>query len=147
MGSASASASKSDWNHQDDQLDINANSEETPFALAPANVAMQMDTINIKKDAIVTINVDVEEALKVPRQPVPAERTARAARKQNISSMMLLRAYPVLYIVLWIPGIANRIAEATDHPSKALQILQASTQFIGFADAIAYLVQGRLLRN
>lgn len=145
MGSASASASKSDWNHQDDQLDINANTEKTPFALAPASVAMQMDTI--KKDAIVTINVDIGEAPEVRRRPVPAERNARLARKQNISSMMLLRAYPVLYILLWIPGIANRIAEATNHPSKALQILQASTQFIGFADAIAYLVQGRLLRN
>ena len=51
---------------------------------------------------------------------------------------MLLNAYPVFYILLWIPGIANRIAEATGHEVYVLEVLQASTQLIGFANALTF---------
>ena len=62
-----------------------------------------------------------------------AEKRARAVQKT-----MLLNAYPVLYIILWIPGIANRIAEATNNPLYVLRILQSATQFIGLANAITF---------
>ena len=56
----------------------------------------------------------------------------------EIQKAMLLTAYPMYYIILWIPGIANRLAEATAHPVRVLAILQASTKFIGFANAISF---------
>jgi hypothetical protein len=51
---------------------------------------------------------------------------------------MLLNAYPIFYILLWIPGLANRIAEATGHEVYILEVLQASTQLIGFANAVTF---------
>ncbi len=59
-------------------------------------------------------------------------------RYKHISKILLLNAYPIAYIVLWIPGLCNRLAEASGHSSKVLQIMQASTQFVGFANALTY---------
>lgn len=52
--------------------------------------------------------------------------------------MMLLNAYPVLYILLWMPGILNRLVEAAGHSSFVLTVLQCSTQYIGLANALTY---------
>ncbi|KAK0430652.1 hypothetical protein EV421DRAFT_1912640 [Armillaria borealis] len=57
---------------------------------------------------------------------------------KQISRMLLLNAYPIAYILLWIPGICNRLVEASGHSSRVLQIMQASTQFVGFANALTY---------
>ncbi|KAK2459958.1 hypothetical protein APHAL10511_008043 [Amanita phalloides] len=57
---------------------------------------------------------------------------------QAIQRVLLLNAYPLAYIILWIPGIANRLIEATGHKSTAMQILQASTQLVGLANALTY---------
>jgi hypothetical protein len=48
-----------------------------------------------------------------------------------------------MYIILWIPSIANRIIEAmglTGVSARTLGILQAPAQFVGFANAITYSV-------
>ncbi|EKG14222.1 Glucose receptor Git3 [Macrophomina phaseolina MS6] len=57
---------------------------------------------------------------------------------KDVWRMILLNLYPVTYLVLWLPGIANRIAEASGNYSRALGILQSSTQYIGFANACVY---------
>jgi len=57
---------------------------------------------------------------------------------QAIQRVLLLNAYPLAYIILWIPGIANRLIEATGHKSTVFQILQASTQLVGLANALTY---------
>ncbi|KAK0439980.1 G protein-coupled glucose receptor regulating Gpa2-domain-containing protein [Desarmillaria tabescens] len=59
-------------------------------------------------------------------------------RYKHISKILLLNAYPIAYVVLWIPGLCNRLVEASGHSSRVLQITQASTQFIGFANALTY---------
>ncbi|KAF9003679.1 G protein-coupled glucose receptor regulating Gpa2-domain-containing protein [Cyathus striatus] len=59
-------------------------------------------------------------------------------RYRSIQRILLLNAYPVAYIILWIPGIANRLIELTGHTSKVTQVLQASTQFVGLANALTY---------
>ncbi|KAI9799803.1 MAG: hypothetical protein M1825_004363 [Sarcosagium campestre] len=64
-----------------------------------------------------------------------------------VKRTLLLNAYPIMYIFLWIPGIANRIAEATDHPSRALTIMQATTQYVGLANAITYGLNEKVLRQ
>ncbi|KAG9188773.1 hypothetical protein G6011_07478 [Alternaria panax] len=58
--------------------------------------------------------------------------------EREIKRMMLLNAYPVLYIILWLPGILNRLVEAAGHSSYPLAILQSSTQYIGLANAVTY---------
>ncbi|KAM5384610.1 hypothetical protein ACJZ2D_001355 [Fusarium nematophilum] len=58
----------------------------------------------------------------------------------EIKRMMLLNAYPFMYVILWIPGLVNRLMEASGNPpSKTVgAALQASTQFVGFANAVTY---------
>lgn len=66
-------------------------------------------------------------------------RNPSLSRKQReIRRVLLLNAYPIAYVILWTPGIANRIVELTGHSSRVLNILQSSTQFIGLANAITY---------
>lgn len=57
------------------------------------------------------------------------------AREAHIQKLLLFNAYPVAYIILWIPGILNRFIELTGHKSRTVAILQASTQFVGLANA------------
>lgn len=58
----------------------------------------------------------------------------------EIKRMLLLNGYPIMYIILWIPGLVNRILEASGKTSsnKVLAALQCSTQFVGFANALTY---------
>ncbi|KAJ8507827.1 hypothetical protein ONZ45_g9844 [Pleurotus djamor] len=57
-------------------------------------------------------------------------------RHKAVQRILLLNAYPLFYIILWIPGLANRVVEASGHSSKVTQIMQASTQFVGLANAL-----------
>ena len=64
---------------------------------------------------------------------------ARHASRNNLRRMLLLNGYPVLYIVLWIPGIATRLTEAVRGSSPTwLLVMQSSTQYIGLANAVTY---------
>ncbi|KAK8017893.1 hypothetical protein PG993_014219 [Apiospora rasikravindrae] len=64
---------------------------------------------------------------------------ARHASNSNLRRMLLLNGYPVLYMVLWIPGIATRLVEAVRGASPLwLVVMQASTQYVGLANAITY---------
>ncbi|KAK7522178.1 G protein-coupled glucose receptor regulating Gpa2-domain-containing protein [Phyllosticta citriasiana] len=71
-------------------------------------------------------------------------RTTKHRRKQSRSverdiwRMLLLNTYPMLYLLLWIPGILNRIMEAVGKDYEWLDVMQSSTQYIGFANAITY---------
>jgi hypothetical protein len=56
----------------------------------------------------------------------------------GIRRIMLLNGYPAFYILLWLPGLLNRLLESIDHSPRWLNALQASTQFIGLANALTY---------
>ncbi|KAK8175910.1 hypothetical protein IWX90DRAFT_464390 [Phyllosticta citrichinensis] len=58
--------------------------------------------------------------------------------ERDIWRMLLLNTYPMLYLLLWIPGILNRIMEAVGKDYEWLDVMQSSTQYIGFANAITY---------
>ncbi|KAF1923828.1 uncharacterized protein M421DRAFT_74040 [Didymella exigua CBS 183.55] len=63
----------------------------------------------------------------------------RRSRKKEIQRILLLNGYPFMYIILWIPGIMNRVVEAARGKSPVWLIaLQASTQFVGLANALVY---------
>ncbi|OHE94061.1 hypothetical protein CORC01_10636 [Colletotrichum orchidophilum] len=67
-------------------------------------------------------------------------RTQTRKVEREIKRMMLLNAYPIMYVVLWIPGLVNRLMEASGNSSQSrvLAALQSSSQFIGLANAITY---------
>lgn len=93
--------------------------------------------------------VDLEKGLSPVSKEPPAiiaavrRATTRVENKTKVDReiwrMLLLNMYPVTYLILWIPGIANRIAEGMGHQVRVLVILQSSTQFIGLANATVYL--------
>ncbi|PFH61464.1 hypothetical protein XA68_17295 [Ophiocordyceps unilateralis] len=56
----------------------------------------------------------------------------------NLKKMLLMNGYPLAYIVLWLPGMINRLAESVGHSPRWLRALQSSTQFIGFVNAFTY---------
>ncbi|KLU87233.1 hypothetical protein MAPG_06234 [Magnaporthiopsis poae ATCC 64411] len=79
-----------------------------------------------------------------PRRPTNISEFPMRQEKRNVDRevqrMLLLNAYPILYVILWIPGIVNRLMEAAGHPvtGRAAQALQSSSQFIGLANALTY---------
>lgn len=84
-----------------------------------------------------------QKAVVVGHQASPTQLYMRNKSRQaerDIKRMLLLNGYPIMYIILWIPGIANRVMEATGQTKNtgALNILQCSTQFVGFANALTY---------
>ncbi|KAK0471305.1 hypothetical protein IW261DRAFT_1512497 [Armillaria novae-zelandiae] len=82
--------------------------------------------------------VENKDDLPSPRIAIPSLPAYAHDQQKQISRMLLLNAYPIAYILLWIPGICNRLVEASGHSSRVLQIMQASTQFVGFANALTY---------
>lgn len=69
----------------------------------------------------------------------PTRRRTREMERE-IKRMLLLNAYPIMYVILWIPGLVNRFLEATGNKSNSrlLATLQASSQFVGLANALTY---------
>ncbi|KAI1129076.1 G protein-coupled glucose receptor regulating Gpa2-domain-containing protein [Nemania abortiva] len=61
---------------------------------------------------------------------------------REVRRMLVLNGYPILYVILWIPGITNRLLQASGNNavanSRVLMGLQASTQFVGLANALTY---------
>ncbi|KNG86222.1 hypothetical protein ANOM_005988 [Aspergillus nomiae NRRL 13137] len=66
------------------------------------------------------------------------EQRDKKIRYAEVRRVMLLNGYPAFYVLLWIPGLLNRLLESLGHKVRWLQILQASTQFIGLANAFTY---------
>lgn len=92
----------------------------------------------------------VEPRSKSQFDPIGTNETAasefphrRQTRKmeREIKRMLLLNAYPIMYVILWIPGLVNRFLEAsgtTPSNTRVLAALQASSQFVGLANAVTY---------
>ncbi|KAK8434591.1 G protein-coupled glucose receptor regulating Gpa2-domain-containing protein [Phyllosticta citricarpa] len=66
---------------------------------------------------------------------------------REVKRMMMLNAYPVLYVLLWIPGAVNRFVEASGSKVKWLAIAQSSTQYVGLANALTYGFNEHLWRR
>ena len=57
---------------------------------------------------------------------------------QEFRHWLLLAIYPATYILVWTPGMANRIVELSGGSSHILTVLQATTQSTGLVNALAY---------
>ncbi|CAK4033788.1 Hypothetical predicted protein [Lecanosticta acicola] len=82
-----------------------------------------------------------------PGHPIGTSGGSDRARRRALRKMLLLNGYPILYIILWIPGIANRIAEGIGTSPIWLKVLQASTQLVGLANAATYAYNEQLLKR
>lgn len=115
---------------------------------APVDHSTSTPSIDITSPQETHILVDLEKSLPSSSEPplsAPPLRHAathqdyKAKVDREVWKIVLLNMYPVTYLILWLPGIANRIAEGMGHDVRWLVILQSSTQFIGLANAIVYL--------
>lgn len=57
---------------------------------------------------------------------------------RDTNHWLVLSLFPLAYILVWIPGIANRLVELSGHQSDVLVMLQAMTQLTGFVNALVY---------
>ncbi|POR34816.1 Uncharacterized protein TPAR_05011 [Tolypocladium paradoxum] len=73
------------------------------------------------------------EASPVEKGPFP-----RMPASPSLRNMLLMNGYPIAYIILWIPGIVNRLVESTRGSLRWLAALQSKTQFVGMANALTY---------
>lgn len=73
--------------------------------------------------------------------------TSRMPAAPNVRKMLLMNGYPLAYIILWIPGIANRLAESVGKSPRWLNALQASTQYIGLINAVTYGMSEQMRRG
>ncbi|KAL8370006.1 hypothetical protein RB595_000390 [Gaeumannomyces hyphopodioides] len=83
-------------------------------------------------------------SVPAPRRPTNVSEFPMRQEKRHVDRevqrMLLLNAYPILYVLLWVPGLINRLMEAAGHPltGRAAQALQSSSQYIGLANALTY---------
>lgn len=79
------------------------------------------------------------DATATTESEFPQRRQTRHMERE-IKRMLLLNAYPIMYVILWIPGMVNRFMEATGNTSQSrvLAALQSSSQFVGLANALTY---------
>lgn len=81
---------------------------------------------------------DPDQITQLPRLQIPEETQYSVVAESEREKVLRLSNYLWIYIILWLPGLANRIAEATGHEIRALHILQASTGFVGFGHAFSF---------
>ena len=72
---------------------------------------------------------------------------SRMPAAPNVKKMLLMNGYPLAYIILWIPGIANRLAESIGQSPRWLNALQACTQYIGLINALTYGMSEQMRRG
>lgn len=84
-------------------------------------------------------NSEQFDATRTTDSEFPTRRETRHMERE-IKRVLLLNAYPIMYVLLWIPGLTNRIMEASGNKSdsRVLAALQASSQFVGLANALTY---------
>ncbi|KAG9239363.1 G protein-coupled glucose receptor regulating Gpa2-domain-containing protein [Amylocarpus encephaloides] len=99
------------------------------------------DTVPISSSKVLTNITSYTQSISSPSTITPFNypHTASVQRKQHeIQKVLLLNAYPVAYVILWLPGIINRIYELNGDSSLVFRILQSSSQYVGLANAITY---------
>lgn len=83
-----------------------------------------------------------QEAKQTAQQRLGIKPRIRVVQSSNLDHdtrhWLFLSLFPLAYILVWIPGIANRLVELTGNSSQSLTMLQASTQLTGFVNALVY---------
>ncbi|KAE9364457.1 hypothetical protein N431DRAFT_519914 [Stipitochalara longipes BDJ] len=119
------------------------NERKTPTALSSQSLSKISNRITestplLTRDLLALIRRPPPSNLTITISHTTPLRSAIKAREAHIQKLPLFNAYPVAYIILWIPEILNRFIELTGHKSRTVAVLQASTQFVGLANALVY---------
>lgn len=80
----------------------------------------------------------INKSARVGMAPDHKRPASKMPAPPNLKKMMLMNGYPIAYILLWLPGMINRLTESVGSSPRWLRALQASTQFIGFVNAFTY---------
>lgn len=96
------------------------------------NISSHTQALGLKSQSPETSQTTKIEQTSLLRQP------NHQGQKPNIEKILLLNGYPILYIILWIPGMLNRALESTVGSPDWLEALQSTTQFVGLANALTY---------
>lgn len=69
--------------------------------------------------------------------------------EREVKRMLLMNAYPIFYVLLSVPGLVNRLLQASGSPpsGRVLDALQAASAFIGFTNAVTYGFNRHLRRR
>jgi hypothetical protein len=85
-----------------------------------------------------------------------ALKEVEAAKRKIYSATIRLMAFPITYLILWAPGMANRckffkfeilVFEALGKTNDLLVFLQSFTQLMGFTDACLSIWHVRAIRK
>lgn len=57
---------------------------------------------------------------------------------RDMKHWLMLSLFPLAYIVVWLPGIANRFVEMFGYELDALTAVQATTQLTGLVNSLVY---------
>jgi hypothetical protein len=109
-------------------------SETTSNSITAAHEANDSIPL-LTRDPLALVRRPPPTSLTTTISPTVPLRSTIKARETHIQKLLLFNAYPAAYIILWIPGILNRFIELSGHSSRPVAILQASTQFVGLANA------------
>jgi hypothetical protein len=82
-----------------------------------------------------THRLDLRRTRSAPNATADSNRI----RQIKLRRILFLNGYPFLYIILWLPDIANRLAESLGYSALWLTALQATGQYIGLANSITYV--------
>ncbi|ERF76987.1 hypothetical protein EPUS_06855 [Endocarpon pusillum Z07020] len=96
------------------------------------SISSHTQVLGSKSQSLETPQTTRTEQISPLRQPKGQGQTP------SIEKILLLNGYPILYIVLWIPGMFNRALESTIGSPDWLKALQSTTQFVGLANAFTY---------
>ncbi|KAK0661747.1 hypothetical protein DIS24_g2344 [Lasiodiplodia hormozganensis] len=133
-------------------IDIPRHSLELSFLShsAPPTSTILSRRLREKPSQTLTIDTSITPSSPPPRELFDSPTSIRTHMQQQsfnrhaqvgreVRRMLLLNAYPVAWVVLWLPGIANRLVEAAAGSSpRWLRIMQSTTQYVGLANALTY---------
>ncbi|KAH9219375.1 G protein-coupled glucose receptor regulating Gpa2-domain-containing protein [Leptodontidium sp. 2 PMI_412] len=107
-----------------------------PYAQTGSNRPNETTPFLKTRDPLAIVRRPPPPHVSTTIQVTPSVAATLWSREMDIQKLLLLNAYPIGYIILWIPGIANRFVELSGHRVRGLAIAQASTQFVGLANAL-----------
>ncbi|KAF3771196.1 hypothetical protein M406DRAFT_326591 [Cryphonectria parasitica EP155] len=130
---------------------LRLSSSSMDFPVHPPDLAVLKEDVTMSRTTTASTLSTLDEypLEREPLEQAPLERPGTSAThtlphtkqtEREVKRMLLLNAYPFLYVILWIPGLVNRLLQAAgDTPSsRVLDALQAASAFIGFANAVTY---------
>ncbi|KAF8853791.1 hypothetical protein BDZ45DRAFT_694001 [Acephala macrosclerotiorum] len=135
--------------HADTQADLNSPPPSPlkaikqafhPNASSPSgNAAIKSQTSPLpSRDPLALVRPPPQNKLTTIAATTNPSPTVLKLREAHIQKLLLFNAYPIGYVLLLIPGITNRFFELSGDHSRILAIAQASTQFVGLANALVY---------